>query len=228
MARNNKSILSISDLSICVQNKLIIANIFLEFNLGKTYALLGPNGSGKSSLAHTIIGDPKYTITQGTITYKDTDLNLLSISQRAQAGIFLAFQHPQSVPGVRVHTFLYAAYNAIRKDNYSLELFNKKIHSIFDYVGLDNKFINRNLNDNFSGGEKKKLELAQAILLQPKLIIFDELDAGLDQETLKIYINTISHIRTAEKDSTLIIISHNSDLISQIAPDIIYTIEPKI
>ena len=181
--------LNIKNLKVSVENKLILNDLNLKINPGEVHAIMGPNGSGKSTLANVLSGKKGYEI-QGEILFDETSINDIAVEERAQKGIFLAFQYPVEIPGVNTNVFLRTSLNSIRKSKGEKELdtlnFLKLIKEKAKELGIDEKFLSRQLNVGFSGGEKKKNEILQMKLLQPKLSILDETDSGLDIDALKI------------------------------------------
>lgn len=181
--------LNIKNLKVSVENKLILNDLNLKINPGEVHAIMGPNGSGKSTLANVLSGKKGYEI-QGEILFDKLSINDIAVEERAQKGIFLAFQYPVEIPGVNTNVFLRTSLNSIRKSKGEKELdtlnFLKLIKEKAKELGIDEKFLSRQLNVGFSGGEKKKNEILQMKLLQPKLSILDETDSGLDIDALKI------------------------------------------
>jgi len=206
------------------ENTSIIKNLSLSITPGQLIALMGPNGSGKSTLAQVIMGNPLYTITQGTITFDDVDITLLSPDKRAQKGIFLAFQHPIELPGVAVHVLLKEAYQAIHKTTLSVQEFTAKLHAACDLLNMDYAYLYRNVNEGFSGGEKKRLELLQLIILEPRIAILDEIDSGLDIAGMQLVQNVLIYLRAKNPHMICLVITHNPRLINYIQPDYIYVL----
>ena len=212
-------LLSISNLSVTVQEKAVINNLSLTIAPGKIHAIMGPNGSGKSSLAYALMGHPAYQITSGLATFGDQDLLGLPVDRRAQAGLFLAFQYPQALPGVTVFSFLREAYTACSGTQIEIAQFEQLLKEALDAVGLDHSFAYRYLNDGFSGGEKKRLELVQMIVLQPKLAILDEIDSGLDIDALKLVAQAIANAQRRDPQISFIIITHYRRILDHVRPD---------
>ena len=209
------------DLMVEVEDKLIINNFNLEVSSGELHVIMGPNGSGKSTIANTIAGHPKYSIKNGEITYKNEIINELSPEDRSALGIFLSLQYPVSIPGVKNIYFLKAAVNSIRKTKKQDEIdtveFLKMVRAILPLVGLDESFLHRSVNDGFSGGEKKRNEILQMLVLQPELSILDETDSGLDIDALKIIAEGIRNYRNNNR--SFILITHYHRILDYLKPD---------
>src|SRR3984957_1300573 len=188
--RRNVSLLEISDLHVRVDDREILKGLDLTVNEGEVHAIMGPNGSGKSTLAHVLSGKPGYDVTEGLVTYDVADLLALSPDERAARGIFLAFQYPLEIPGVATMTFLRTALNAQRKKRGEAELstpeFLKKVREVAGKLGIEQEMLRRAVNVGFSGGEKKRNEILQMTLLEPRLAVLDETDSGLDIDALRI------------------------------------------
>ncbi len=216
--------LLLNNLSISIEDKQIISSLSLTCNIGSNHIIMGPNGSGKSSLAFTLMAHPRYTVTSGAIIFNNQDITNLPVEKRARLGIFLALQQPLEIPGVTVFTFLHEVYRAQTKSQDSLEKFRDILKDIFTLVGLDEKFMYRALNDGFSGGEKKRFELAQLLLLKPKLAVLDELDSGLDADGVERLNQVLALIRKQNPELILIIITHYPWLFTSITPDFVHVI----
>jgi Fe-S cluster assembly ATP-binding protein len=184
------SVLEIRDLHVSVETEAgatpILNGIDLTMRTGETHAIMGPNGSGKSTLAYTIAGHPKYTVTGGTITFDGEDVLAMSVDERARAGLFLAMQYPVEIPGVTVTNFLRTAKTALDGEAPSIRSWTKDVKSAMTNLRMDPKFAQRNVNEGFSGGEKKRHEILQLEVLKPQFAILDETDSGLDVDALKI------------------------------------------
>ena len=213
--------LKISNLTVSIENKLIIDNLDLEIPIGKKVAIMGPNGSGKSTLSNIISGKPGYDIKGGSIKFGDTDILEISPDERAALGIYMAFQYPIEIPGIANSSFLRTAINSIKKKNneepVNTRVFLDEINDIASKLGLDKSFLSRDMNTGFSGGEKKKNEILQLLLLKPKLCVLDEIDSGLDIDSLKVISKGISEYSN-EKNSMLII-THYQRLLDYVKPD---------
>ena len=217
---NCKKILEISNLSVSVDNKVIINNLDLVINTGEIHAIMGKNGSGKSTLAKVISGHPLYNIDKGKILFKNKDITHEEPDVRAHDGIFLGFQYPVEVPGVSNIDFLRSAYNAkktyLQEDILDPLSFFKLVNKEIEQVNIESKFLNRSLNEGFSGGEKKKNEILQMSLLQRELCILDEIDSGLDVDALKDISNKIKNFH--KPYNAILLITHYQKLIDYIKP----------
>lgn len=216
--------LTIQNCHAQIDNKAILRGINLSIKPGEVHAIMGPNGSGKSTLANVLAGRGNYTLTQGNISYLGQDLLTLSPEQRAQAGLFLAFQYPVEIPGVNNVYLLKASLNAIRKARGETELdamdFLALVKEKLKLVEMDQDFLYRAVNEGFSGGEKKRNEILQMALLEPKLAILDETDSGLDIDALKIVSQGVNQLRSPER--ALILITHYQRLLDYIKPDYVH------
>ncbi len=210
--------LEIKDLHVEVEGIEIIKGISLTFEPGKINALMGPNGSGKSTLAHALVGHPKYKITKGEIFIDGKEITHLKPDERAKAGLFLSFQYPPTVQGVTISKFLRTAVNAKREKPYSVVEFHGILKEAISTLGLNSDFIKRYLNHGFSGGEKKKLEILQMILLQPKYALLDETDSGLDVDAIRIVAEGIKLAHQRENTS-FIVITHYHRFLEYLQPD---------
>ena len=217
--------LKINNLTAKIENKSILNGLNLEVKPGEIHAIMGPNGSGKSTLANILSGKKGYEIS-GEINYQDKDLFKLAIEERAHKGLFLAFQYPLEIPGVRTSNFLKTSLNAIRKSNGKKELdaleFLKIVKTKAAELKIDEKTLDRQLNVGFSGGEKKKNEILQMSLFEPKMVILDETDSGLDIDALKIVANGVNTLRNNER--SFLIITHYQRLLDYIKPDFVHVL----
>src|SRR5690348_13643271 len=214
--------LDIRDLHVTVDTedgpKEILKGVTLTIKEGETHAIMGPNGSGKSTLAYSIAGHPKYTITGGTVTLDGQDVLSLSVDERARAGLFLAMQYPVEVPGVSVANFLRTAKTAIDGEAPKLRTWVKDVNGALERLDLDSTFSQRSVNEGFSGGEKKRHEIAQLELLDPKVAVLDETDSGLDIDALKVVSEGVNRFRQQEGKGVLLI-THYTRILRYIEPD---------
>jgi Fe-S cluster assembly ATP-binding protein len=216
--------LKIKDLRVTVEGKEILSGINLEVKAGEAHAIMGPNGSGKTTLASILAGRDFMEVTHGSVTYMGKDLLEMSPEERAREGIFLGFQYPVEIPGVSMVNFMKTAVNELRKhkgmEPLSASDFLKFMRERKELVKFDSKLTDRSVNEGFSGGEKKKNEIFQMALLEPKLAILDETDSGLDIDALKIVANGVTKLRT--KDNATIIITHYQRLLDYVTPDYVH------
>ena len=218
--------LQINELHAGVENKKILKGINLEIKPGEIHAIMGPNGSGKSTLSSVISGNENFEVTKGSVKFLDENISELGPEERAHKGIFLSFQYPVEIPGVSVTNFIKTAINENRKaqgleDMPASEML-KLIKSKADLLEIDRKFLSRSLNEGFSGGEKKRNEIFQMAMLDPKLAILDETDSGLDIDALKIVANGVNKLKN--KDNAVIIITHYQRLLDYIVPDFVHVL----
>ena len=218
--------LQINELHAGVENKKILKGVNLEIKPGEIHAIMGPNGSGKSTLSSVISGNENFEVTKGTVKFLDENISELGPEERAHKGIFLSFQYPVEIPGVSVTNFIKTAINENRKaqgleDMPASEML-KLIKSKADLLEIDRKFLSRSLNEGFSGGEKKRNEIFQMAMLDPKLAILDETDSGLDIDALKIVANGVNKLKN--KDNAIIIITHYQRLLDHIVPDFVHVL----
>nr|VFK52643.1 MAG: Fe-S cluster assembly ATP-binding protein [Candidatus Kentron sp. TUN]VFK53167.1 MAG: Fe-S cluster assembly ATP-binding protein [Candidatus Kentron sp. TUN] len=218
--------LHIKKLQVNVEGQKILKGIDLTVNTGEVHAIMGPNGSGKSTLAHVLAGREGYEITGGSVTYEGENLLYLAPEKRARKGVFLAFQYPVEIPGVNNSYFLKAAINAIRKERGESELdameFLKLAREKAKLVKLDQALLKRAVNEGFSGGEKKRNEIFQMAMLEPKLAILDETDSGLDIDALKIVSEGVNTLRSPER--AIILVTHYQRLLEYIVPDFVHVL----
>ncbi|MCH7649457.1 MAG: Fe-S cluster assembly ATPase SufC, partial [Thaumarchaeota archaeon] len=191
-------------------------------NLGKVHVLMGPNGSGKSTLAHALMGDPRYKIKKGKILLNGKNITKLSPDQRARKGLFLSFQQPVEIDGIRIINFLHNAYNSLKSEQVFLLDFRAIIREKAKLLKIDEDYLGRYLNKGFSGGEKKKMEILQLLALDPKIAILDETDSGLDIDALKIVAKGIN--KFMNKDKTVLIITHYKRILNYIKPDKVHVL----
>ena len=218
--------LVIKNLHATVDGKEILKGIDLELKPGEVHAIMGPNGSGKSTLASVISGNDDYIITKGEILFEDNDLSELDAEERAHLGVFLSFQYPVEIPGVTVTNFIKTAINSSRKATGKEDLpaaeMLKKIREKASLLDINSKFLSRSLNEGFSGGEKKRNEIFQMGMLEPKLSILDETDSGLDIDALKIVANGVNKLK--DKKNGFIVITHYQRLLEYIIPDYVHVL----
>src|ERR687895_355191 len=209
--------LEIRDLHVAVEDKEILRGVNLTVTSGETHAIMGPNGSGKSTLAYAVAGHPKYDVTNGEVLLDGEDVLGMTVDERARAGLFLAMQYPVEVPGVSVANFLRTAVTAVRGEAPKLREFSKDMRRAMDELQIDPAFAQRNLNEGFSGGEKKRHEILQLELLQPKIAVLDETDSGLDIDALKVVAAGINKFRTEE--TGVLLITHYTRILRYVKPD---------
>ncbi len=216
--------LKIKNLHASIDDKEILKGINLEINPGEVHAIMGPNGSGKSTLSSVIAGKEEFQMTQGEIVFEGEELSEMDPEERAHKGIFLSFQYPIEIPGVSVTNFMKAAINAHRKANGQDDMraneMLKLIKEKSEMLEIDRKFLSRSLNEGFSGGEKKRNEIFQMAVLEPKLSILDETDSGLDIDALKVVAKGVNKLRT--KDNAVLLITHYQRLLNYIQPDVVH------
>jgi Fe-S cluster assembly ATP-binding protein len=217
--------LIIKNLQVSVEteagSKEILKGVDLTVRSGETHAIMGPNGSGKSTLAYSIAGHPKYTITGGTVTLDGADVLEMSVDERAKAGLFLAMQYPVEVPGVSVSNFLRTAVTAIRGEAPKIRTWVGEVKAAMASLNMDTAFSERNVNEGFSGGEKKRHEILQMELLKPKIAILDETDSGLDVDALRIVSEGVNRVK-ANSDLGVMLITHYTRILRYIKPDFVH------
>jgi len=218
--------LKINNLHASVEGKSILKGINLEVKPGEVHAIMGPNGSGKSTLASVVAGREDYEVTEGTIIFEGEDIEELAAEERAHKGIFLSFQYPIEIPGVSVTNFMKTAINESRKARGLEEMpakdMLKLIREKSELLEIDRKFLSRSINEGFSGGEKKRNEIFQMAMLEPKLAILDETDSGLDIDALRIVANGVNKLKS--KDNAVVVITHYQRLLDHIVPDFVHVL----
>lgn len=218
--------LTIKNLHASVEDKEILKGINLEVKAGEVHAIMGPNGAGKSTLSSIIAGNENYEVTEGEIILDGEDIAELAPEERAHAGIFLSFQYPVEIPGVSVTNFIKTAINESRKAKGLEEMpaneMLKKIREKSELLEMDKKFLSRSLNEGFSGGEKKRNEIFQMAMLEPKVAILDETDSGLDIDALRIVANGVNKLKSA--DNAVVVITHYQRLLDYIVPDFVHVL----
>ncbi|MFL5081156.1 MAG: Fe-S cluster assembly ATPase SufC [Microvirga sp.] len=212
--------LEIQNLHVRTDEREILHGVDLVINKGETHALMGPNGSGKSTLANTLMGNPTYEITEGKILLDGEDITEADPDDRAKAGLFLAFQYPVSIPGVSVANFLRTAINAKREEPIKVKEFGELLKKNMEVLRVEREFTSRYLNDGFSGGEKKRMEILQMALLQPSFCILDETDSGLDIDALRVVADGVNALRSPER--SFLVITHYQRLLNHIVPDSVH------
>ena len=218
--------LQVKNLHASINDKEILKGINLEIKAGEVHAIMGPNGSGKSTLAAVIAGKEEFEVMEGSVILNNQDLTDLAPEERAHKGIFLSFQYPIEIPGVTVTNFIKTAINETRKANGVEELSAKEMLKLIrekaDLLELDRKFLSRSLNEGFSGGEKKRNEIFQMAMLEPKLAILDETDSGLDIDALKVVANGVNKLKN--KDNAVLLITHYQRLLDYVIPDFVHVL----
>jgi len=219
-AHMNKKLLSINNLKVNIDEKEILRGLNLDIGPGETHIIMGPNGSGKSTLAYALMGHPKYKITDGEIKLEDEIINDLSADKRAKKGVFLSFQYPEEIPGVTVEEFLRTAKTSVSGEKQRIIPFRKLLKEKMDQLEMNEEYATRYLNLGFSGGEKKKNEILQMSILEPKLAILDETDSGLDIDAIRIVAEGVKRLYN-EKTSVLVI-THYNKLLDYLEPDYVH------
>ena len=218
--------LKIKNIHAKIEDKGILNGIDLEIKAGEIHAIMGPNGSGKSTLASVITGKEEYEVTDGQILFEDEDLEEVSPEERAHKGIFMSFQYPIEIPGITTTNFIKTAINETRKSRGENDMpakdMLKMLREKCDLLDIDQKFLSRSINDGFSGGEKKRNEIFQMAMLEPKLAILDETDSGLDIDALKIVASGVNKLKS--KDNAVLVITHYQRLLDYIVPDYVHVL----
>jgi len=212
--------LRIKNLFVNIEGKEIVKGLNLEIKEGEIAALMGPNGSGKSTIANVIMGNPKYEVAKGEIIYKGKNILDLKVYERAKLGLFLSFQYPVEIPGVSLINFLRTAYNSIHGE-LSVIAFKKLLEEKMELLRMDKSFMDRYLNEGFSGGEKKRAEILQLAILNPSIAVIDEVDSGADVDSLKVFANGINTINK-ENNSGILLITHYNRILKYIKPNKVY------
>src|SRR5271154_5062503 len=215
--------LEITDLHVRIEEREILRGVDLDINRGEIHALMGPNGSGKSTLANTLLGHPTYEITEGSIIFKGEDITEAEPHERAKAGLFLAFQYPVSIPGVSVANFLRMAINAKREEPIQVKEFRTQLQHAIDLLDVDRAFTSRQLNDGFSGGEKKRAEILQMAMLQPDVAILDETDSGLDIDARRTVAEGVQKLHD-EQGLGALIITPSQRILHYVKPEFVHVL----
>jgi len=219
-------LLEVKNLHVEVGGRKILNGLELSVGKGAVHAIMGPNGSGKSTLAHVLAGKPDYAVTQGEVLLNGGDLLSLAPDERAARGLFLAFQYPLEIPGVATMTFLRTALNAQRKKRGEPEIstpdFLRRVREVAGKLGIEQEMLRRSVNVGFSGGEKKRNEILQMAVLQPRLCVLDETDSGLDIDALKVVADGVNRLRTSER--SFVVITHYQRLLNYIVPDVVHVL----
>ena len=222
----NNPLLEVRDLHVSIEDTQILKGISLAVNIGEVHAIMGPNGSGKSTLANVLAGRPEYEITDGEVLYKGEDLLAMDPETRAREGVFLAFQYPVELPGVRSWQFLKSAVDAIRQHRGERELrvreFDRMLEAAMETVEIEGDLVRRSVNEGFSGGEKKRNEILQLALLEPTLALLDETDSGLDIDALRIVSNGVNQYKSDER--AIVMVTHYQRILNYITPDYVHVL----
>src|SRR5690606_1305731 len=221
-----QALLSIRDLHVRAGEREVLRGLNLDLPAGQVHAIMGPNGSGKSSLSHVLAGKPGYTVESGSVTYQDRDLLAMAPEERARAGLFLGFQYPVEIPGVNNAYLLRAALNAARRERGEPEIdafdFLNLVKERMALMKMDESFLSRGVNEGFSGGEKKRNEILQMLVLQPRVAVLDETDSGLDIDALKVVAAGIDSLRAP--DRAILMITHYQRLLDHVVPDAVHVL----
>lgn len=213
-------LLKITNLKVEVGDREILKGVNLEMGKGEIHAVMGPNGAGKSTLVNTIMGHPKYNVKEGDIIFEGKSISDLKVNERARCGIFMSFQYPQEIPGITVENFLRSAKVSIFKKKVGILAFRKILKEKLELLKIDESYTKRYLNVGFSGGEKKKNEILQMAVLEPKLAMLDETDSGLDIDAVKIVSEGVSKLRT--KENSVLVITHHNSILEYLKPDYVH------
>lgn len=216
------SLLKVKDLKVSVEEKEILKGLNLEINAGEVHVIMGPNGSGKSTLAAAIVGNPVFQVDGGDLTFEGEDISELEVDERARAGIFLSFQIPEEISGLQIEEFLRTAKEAKLGKKLPIIRFHRELMQTMDMLHIPREYASRSLNVGFSGGEKKKSEILQLAVLEPKLAILDETDSGLDIDATKVVFEGVSSIINSREDMGILIITHYNKVLDYIKPNFVH------
>lgn len=220
-----KEMLDIRNLNVSIDNKIILNDFNLNIKEGEVHVIMGPNGVGKSTLAKVIMGDSTYKINKGSITFLDKDLLKMKVDERSRCGIFVTYQHPKEIDGITNMDFLKASVSSNSSEKLNLFKFANEVNQLASDLKIKNNMLYRSVNVGFSGGEKKKNEILQMNLLKPKLVILDELDSGLDVDSLKLTCNSINKYLENNKKTSVIVITHYQKMLEYIKPDYVHVLK---
>lgn len=215
-------LLEIKDLKVSVDDNVILNGLNLSVGKGEVHVLLGPNGAGKSTLVNTIMGHPQYHVDKGTILFEGNDITHAPVNERAKAGLFLSFQNPEEVPGITLESFMRTSRNAVTGEPVKLFAYKKELREKMDELNMSSEYASRYLNVGFSGGEKKKSEILQMLMLNPKLAILDETDSGLDVDAVRIVSQGVEKYKNSE--NSLLIITHNTKILEYLQVDTVHVL----
>ena len=213
-------LLRVEGLHIAVEGKEILKGLDLTINTGETHVIMGSNGAGKSTLFNAIMGNPKYVVTAGKIFFEGKDITEAPVNERAKAGIFMAFQQPIAVQGISVENFIRNAKSTVSGQQQRIMPFRKKLHAQMEQLKMDKSYAERYVNDGFSGGERKKTEILQMCMLEPKLTMLDEIDSGLDVDAVRIVSDTVSKYHN--ENNSILVITHHSEILQHLKPDFVH------
>lgn len=209
-------------LRVAVDGKEILKGLDLTINAGETHVIMGSNGAGKSTLFNAIMGNPKYVVTEGHIFFEGNDITEAPVNERAKAGIFMAFQAPIAVQGISVENFIRNAKATVSGESQRIMPFRKKLHKQMDQLKMDRSYAARYVNDGFSGGERKKTEILQMCMLEPKLTMLDEIDSGLDVDAVRIVSETVAQYHN--ETNSILVITHHSEILKDLKPDFVHVL----
>ncbi|MCH3950318.1 MAG: Fe-S cluster assembly ATPase SufC [Acidaminococcus sp.] len=215
-------LLRVEGLKVAVEGKEILKGVDLVINKGETHVIMGSNGAGKSTLFNAIMGNPKYVVTGGKIYFEGREITGEPVNERAKAGIFMAFQNPISVQGITVENFIRNAKSTVSGSTQRIMPFRRKLHAMMDTLKMDRSYAQRYVNEGFSGGERKKNEILQMCMLEPKLTMLDEIDSGLDVDAVRIVSEAVNKYHNEE--NALLIITHHSEILQKLHPDVVHVL----